>query len=143
MADQRYIRWQGIGITQLSVAVALISSLSLAALGAGFGLLQKPEFLQAVPSKLAFGASQALLFCAAFFATGAVLTRLLDFRLTARQVRTKTKSDYDKPTVLFGCDAEAYGQATWRLFWASALCFYVGAVVFAASVGAVYMQRLL
>lgn len=51
MADDRYNRWQGLGIAQLSVAVALISGLSVAGLGVGLVLLQNKEFLLSAPFK--------------------------------------------------------------------------------------------
>jgi len=45
MTDIRYNRWQGLAITQFSVAVALISGLSVASLGIGLSLLQNKEFM--------------------------------------------------------------------------------------------------
>lgn len=39
MVDDRYNRWQGLGIAQLSVAVALISGLSVAGLSKGNSLM--------------------------------------------------------------------------------------------------------
>lgn len=45
MSDNRYNRWQGLAIAQFSVAVALISALSIAGMGAGLSLLQKDDFM--------------------------------------------------------------------------------------------------
>jgi hypothetical protein len=45
MADDRYNRWQGLAATQLSVAIALISGLSVSALELAFSLLQGGDFL--------------------------------------------------------------------------------------------------
>lgn len=141
MADERYIRWQGLAIAQLSVAVALISGLSVAGLGAGLSLLQNEKFLLSPPYKCIFGLSLVLLLVAAFLSCGAVITRLLDFRLTARQVRKKQRPEYKKPLTLFGFDAEAYSRATWRLFWSSCASFTLGAVLLVVSIGVAYADR--
>lgn len=60
MTDTRYIRWQGLAITQFSVAVALISGLSVAGLGLGLTLLQNKEFVLSAILKPYFAASLAL-----------------------------------------------------------------------------------
>lgn len=141
MADDRYNRWQGLGIAQLSVAVALISGLSVAGLGLGLVLLQNKEFLLSAPFKCTFAASLLLLFVAAFLSCGAVITRLLDFRLTARKVRKDTKPDYDKPLTIFWLGPDAYGRATWGLFWLSCISFTLGVVLLVVSIGATYADR--
>ena len=143
MANERYIRWQGLGIAQLSVAVALISGFSVAGLGAGLSLLQNDTFKLAAPFNYAFAASLILFFASSFSSFGAVITRLLDFRLTARKVRKDDSKDYDKPLIIFCRDADEYGRATWRLFWASCLCFSIGACLLVSSIGSAYVHRLL
>jgi len=137
MASERYVRWQGLAITQLSVAVALISGLSLAGIGAGLSLLQRPEFVLVGAFKAFFALSLFLFVVAAFSSCGAVLTRLLDFRLTARKARGKPSLQ------IFARDSDAYGRATWRLFWCSCISFLVGATSFVASVASAYAYRLL
>jgi hypothetical protein len=142
MADKRYSRWQGLAIAQLTVAVALISGLSVAGLGAGFSLLQNKEFLLSPPYKCVFALSLVLLLVAAFLSCGAVIARLLDFRLTAREVRKAQRPDYKKSLTLFRVDSEAYGHATWVLFWSSCVSFVLGAVLLVMSIGVAYADRL-
>ena len=144
MADDRYNRWQGLGIAQLTVAVALISGLSVAGLGLGITLLQHEKFvhLLSVPFKRAFAAALVLLFVATLFSFGAVITRLLDFKLTARKVRRDTKSNYDKSLTICWLDQDAYSRLTWRLFGGGCLSFVVGAVIFAVSICAAYADVL-
>ena len=141
MADDRYNRWQGLGIAQLSVAVALISGLSVAGLGVGLSLLQKSEFLLTAP-KCVFAASLLLLLIAALLSCGTVITRLLDFRLTARKVRKDMKPTYDKPLTIFWLGPDDYSRATWGLFWGSCLTFLVGVVLLVVSIGVAYADRL-
>ena len=140
MAEQRYSRWQGLAIAQLTVAVALISGLSVAGLGLGMSLLQNKEFMQVQPYKLAFGCSMLLLLLAALFSCSAVITRLLDFRLTARKVRKDRNPKYDRPLTIFWLGPEPYSRATWGLFWACCLSFAVGAVVLVTCIGAAYAK---
>lgn len=141
MADDRYNRWQGLGIAQLSVAVALISGLSVAGLSVGLSLLQKNEFLLTAP-KYVFMVSLLLLLIAALLSCGAVITRLLDFRLTARKVRKDMKPNYDKPLTIFWLGPDGYGRATWGLFWCSCLTFLVGVTLLVVSIGIAYADRL-
>ena len=141
MADERYSRWQGLAIAQLSVAIGLISGFSIAGLGAGLSLLQNKKFVLDQPYKCLFAVSLLLLLAAAFFSCAAVITRLLDFRLTARVVRKQQRPEYSKPLVLFGFDAEAYGRATWRLFWSSFISFTLGVVLLVVCIGVAYSDR--
>lgn len=141
MADDRYNRWQGLAITQLSVAVALISGLSVAGLGAGLSLLQNKDFMPAGPLKCAFAWSLVLLLFAAFLSCGSVITRLLDFRLTARKVRKVKNPDYGRSLTMFWLGPDAYGLATWGLFWASCISFTLGVVLLVVSIAATYADR--
>jgi hypothetical protein len=143
MADDRYNRWQGLGIAQLSVAVALISGLSVAGLGVGVTLLQHEKFLLLLSAcfRYAFAAALLLLFVAALLSFGAVITRLLDFRLTARKVRRDKRPDYDKSLTIFCFDPDAYGRVTWGLFWASCVSFAVGAILLFISIWVAYANR--
>jgi len=138
MADDRYNRWQGLAIAQLSVAVALISGLSIAGLGVGLSLLQDREFIQTHPCTVAFMCSLCLLLLAAFGCCGAVITRLLDFRLTARKVRKDQDPEYPLPLSMFGSDSEAFGRATWRLFWTGCISFLFGSLLLIVSIALVY-----
>ena len=141
MVDDRYSRWQGLSIAQLTVAVALISGLSVAGLGAGLSLLQNEKFLLSPPYKCILAVSLVLLLVAAFLSCGAVITRLLDFRLTAREVRKKQRPEYKKALTLFGFNSEAYGRATWSLFWSSFASFTLGVVLLVVSIGVAYTDR--
>jgi len=112
MGDERYNRWQGLAIAQLTVAVALISGLSVAGLGVGLSLLQSEKPLASAPSRCAFAVSMLLLLLAALLSCGAVITRLLDFRLTARKVRSDKNPEYKRPLTIFWLGPDTWGQKT-------------------------------
>ncbi len=141
MADDRYNRWQGLATTQLSVAVALISGLSVSALAVAMSLLQNNEFVPVGAFKAMFAWSFPLLLLAAVSSSGAVVSRLLDFRLTARKVRKDQKPNYFRSLTMFWLGPEAYGRITWFLFWFSCLAFLAGIVSLFASIWDAYASR--
>ena len=137
MASVRYVRWQGLAINQLSIAVGLISGLSAA--GIGFGVSQLSS-----ESNISIGlvlASILFLSIAALCSAGAVVTRLLDFRLTTRKVRKDSEPDYDKPLEIFRRNKDEYGRATWRLFWAGQISFLMGFSLLAVAYGNLVATR--
>ncbi|MGV2459727.1 UNVERIFIED_CONTAM: hypothetical protein QO022_14430 [Pseudomonas aeruginosa] len=138
MGNERFVRWQEQTISQLSTALALFSGLSVGALGFLFSLLQDTSFK---PTGIL-----ALLFCIAFLSllvasisgSAAVVTRLLDFRLTAQKLR-KTNND---PLTLFGTDASRYGKATWILFWVLLVSFTIGILLSSVVIGVFYLASI-
>lgn len=141
MADDRYNRWQGLAIAQLSVAIALISGLSVAGLGIGVSLLQNDKFMPSSTLKCAFAWSMFLLLLAALLSCAAVITRLLDFRLTARKVRKDKNPEYEKPLILFQLGPDAYGRLTWGLFWLSSSFFLLGVILLVVFIAGAYAHR--
>lgn len=142
MADDRYIRWQGQAIAQLSVAVALISGLSVSSLAVGFSLLQNKDFIPCGAFKAMFAWSFPFLLLAALLSCFAVVSRLLDFRLTARKVRKDKNPDYSRPLTIFWLGPDAYGRITWGMFWFGCIAFLAGVVLLFTSIGATYANRL-
>jgi len=142
MSDTPYNRWQGLAIAQFSVAIALISGLAVAGLGAGLSLLQSDKFILIGWWRCAFAVSQLFFVIAAFLSCTAVITRLLDFRLTARTIRKKQRPDYAMSLKIFGCDSDGYGRATWRLFWSGFLALTLGAALLIVSICIAYADRL-
>lgn len=142
MADDRYNRWQGLAIGQLTVAVALISTLSVSSLAVGFSLLQSKEFNPCGISLAMFVASFPLLLLAALSSFITVISRTLDFRLTARKVRKDQKPDYSRPLTIFRLGKDEYGKITWGAFWVSCATFLLGVISLFASIGVTYASRL-
>lgn len=139
MTDRRFVRWQGRTIKQLSTALALFSGLAVGGLGLTLTLAREPNF-----KPIGFDAATFLVGVAAFFVAaaagiGAVVTRLFDFRLTARQARS---GQMPEPLTLFGSDATAYGRATWRLFWTLLGSFAIAISATTIVVARVYLGRI-
>ena len=134
--DLRYIRWQGIAMAQFSVAIALLSGLSISAIGAGLSMLEFDDFAQQVPYQLAFVLALLLFVAAVAFCLMATISRALDFRLTARKVRGRSD------LILFGLNDRQFGRISWLLFWVAVLSFIVGVWLFLTSIGFYFTSKL-
>ncbi|ENC9782875.1 hypothetical protein L4Z64_000942 [Pseudomonas aeruginosa] len=138
MSNERFVRWQGQTISQLSTALALFSGLSVGGLGFLFSLLRDASFKPTGILALLFLLAILSLLVASTSGSAAVVTRLLDFRLTAQKLR-KTNNE---PLTLFGTDASWYGKATWILFWILLVSFTIGILLSSAVIVTFYLARM-
>lgn len=125
---ERYVRWNGYTMAQFTVVLALLSGLSVSALGAGITLLQRsPVFVHGGHGS-AFVIGMVCFVAVILLTLLAAISRLLDFRLTARKVRGRLDR------TMFGWDDKQFGKISWFLFWMAAAAFGVGTSLFAFSV---------
>lgn len=135
--DSRYIRWQGIAMAQFTVAIALLSALSISMLSAGTLLALHDGSPSQGAHGLALGLSLLLLTAVVFLGLLATVSRTLDFRLTARKVR-------GKPCLtMFGLDKSQFGKLSWFCFWSALLLFFGGSLLFVTSIAVVLAPLLL
>ncbi len=118
--DERFVRWNGRAMVQFGVAIAMISALSVSAIGAGLALLEREEFNVVGAHGLSYALSLLILVAAIFLSLLAATSRLLDFRLTARVVRGRPD------TRLFGLDKDQFSNLSWGLLWASFIALLIG-----------------
>lgn len=123
-------------MSQLSTAISLFSALSVAGLGFLLALLGRENFKPLGWTALAFLTAIGCFFIASALSVAAVVTRLLDFRLTAQKAKTNNSAE---PLTQFGTDATGYGKATWRLFWGVLITFFLASVLSAIVVLNVYV----
>lgn len=138
MTSERFIRWQTQTISQLSTALAVFSGLSVAGLGFLFSLLRDSKFTPTGIMALLFLFAILSLLTASLSGSAALVTRLLDFRLTAKKVRNTG----DEPLTFFGTDSSGYGRATWRLFWTLIISFCVGVLLSSIVIGNIYFDKI-
>lgn len=138
LGNERFVRWQGQTISQLSTALALFSGLSVGGLGFLFSLLRDASFKPTGILALLFLLAILSLLVASTSGSAAVVTRLLDFRLTAQKLR-KTNNE---PLTLFGTNASGYGKATWILFWVLLVSFTTGILLSSAVIVTFYLARM-
>ena len=142
MENRRFVRWQRYTIEQLTFALNIFLGLSVGSLAFGIALLQNESFSLSGCSKVAF--SGGLVALALSVATGcaAVVTRLLDFRYTARKVRADEKCDPESEAGVYSYRSKILGQLTWRLFWFELFSFSVGLIGLIVALSSKYGAKL-
>lgn len=120
---ERYVRWQNYRINQLTFSINLFLGFAVASLAYVVNLkvtntlgLNKADLSLAIY----WWSSSAL---AGSIAT---LSRLLDFRYTARKIKDSSASDKRK--------AKIFGQVTWGFFWVQVIAYLAGGYWFISTV---------
>ncbi|MCU0924839.1 MAG: hypothetical protein MUF44_02015 [Hydrogenophaga sp.] len=127
-------------MAQLSTALSLLSGLSVAGLAFLFSLLRENDFSPEGRYATMFLLALAAFLIASTAGIAAVITRLIDFRLTASKVRGGI---VEEPLTLFGTNASGYGKATWRLFWVLTISFSVAVLLATVVIASVYLRGIL
>jgi hypothetical protein len=141
--DDRFVRWQGQTITQLTTALTLFVGFSVGELAFALSYLKESSFQPAGGYAAFFLAAMLLLSVAVICGTGAVITRLLDFRRTARKVRQRQVETSSAEIAGLGDDTRGLGKATWRLFWWLLATFTLGTLAFTVCLAGVYVPNLI
>jgi hypothetical protein len=142
-SDSRYPRWQASAMGQFTLAIALISTLSVSAMGAGLSCLRDDKFVPLGWWKCAFSSALLLFVFATLLCLAAVISRWLDFRLTARKVRKSQNSDYNKSLTILGCGPDEFGELSKGIFWYGLISFLLGTLLLVLCVASVYGDKLL
>jgi hypothetical protein len=107
--NEPYTRWQGFCINQLGLCISLFLTFAVATLGSSINLQQsfaKVYFL--------FSLAGGLL--SVFLGSIACLTRLQDFRKTAKVVRHRSTENMKTEIDCWRENYKKLGEWTWRLF---------------------------
>lgn len=132
----KFIRWNGYAMAQFTVVLAMLSGLSVSALGAGITLLQRQPVSLLGAHSLAFAMGMLCFVATILLALLAAITRTLDFRLTARKVRGRLDR------TMFGLDDKSFGSISWFLFWLATAFFVVGMLLFVISIYAAFLLEV-
>lgn len=139
LLDARYIRWQGLSIAQFTVAIGLLSAWSAGAVVYGVSVLHGFELTHHACARGWLIGSIVVLLISSALSFLAVVSRTLDFKLTARKVRKmvleKKGRQYARPLVFLSLSSDDYGRITWFLFTVSALLFAAGMLVLSITIG--------
>ena len=120
---ERYVRWQNYRITQLSFSINLFLGFAVASLAYAINL------------KLTniSGIEQTALFYAIYWWSGSAvlgcvstISRLIDFRYTARKIKDSSESDK--------CKAKFFGKITWGTFGVQVISYLIGGYQFVSNV---------
>ena len=120
---ERYVRWQNYRINQLSFSINLFLTFAIASLAYAINLK-----LTSAPGVPTSGLLITIYWWSASAVLGAVstLSRLLDFRFTARKI--KDSSECDKRIAKF------FGKITWGTFWVQTATYAIGGYQFIVNV---------
>lgn len=120
---ERYVRWQNYRINQLTFSINLFLGFAVASLAFAVNLkvtntagLNKADLLLAIYWWSSSGVAGSI----------ATLSRLLDFRYTARKIKDSSASDKRIAQIL--------GKVTWGLFWVQVIAYIVGGYWFISKV---------
>ena len=139
MSNSRYNRWQGLALTQFSVSIALVSGLSVSGIGVALSQRNHVAVLEShIPIRLMLLFAVIAFLCAILLSLSATISRTLDFRLTARKVRSESDKNYSKPLIILGCNSDDFGKITWRFFWGSLIFFAIATLVSALYLGLLF-----
>lgn len=120
--QERYVRWQDHRVTQLSFAINLFLSFSVASLAYAINLKLENKLHGNIPFEF------IIYWWAASAASGCVATmsKLLDYRYTARKIKDGGRFN----TYM----AKWCGSVTWGAFWVQVLSYAIGAYLFICGV---------
>jgi hypothetical protein len=146
-----FVRWQSITIGQLTYAINLILSFSVATLGFQVTLLLSDKFNPVSWQKCAFSLSLALLAASLVFGVWVVINRLRDFRTTMKAAREREKlerkgareEEIEKEIEPYRVLSRKLGERTWCLFWWQVGTFSAGVFFTVLSVLASVSRKLL
>ncbi len=141
--EERFVRWQGLSIAQLSFAINLFVGFTVAVLAFSLSLLRELSFAPSRNYAIMYLLSLLLLSAGALCGIGAVVTRLLDFRATTQKIRLQQKVPVSEDVAVIGDYTKGMGKATWRLFWLLLAGFTLGTAFFSLSFFSVYGERML
>jgi hypothetical protein len=124
-----FIRWQSITLNQLTYAVNLILTLSVATLGFAMSLLRDEHFNPGGHSRCLFVFATALVLLSIAFGIWCVINRLRDFRTTTKVARMRENNEAEEKIGPYVTLYENLGRCTWRLFWAQ-IALFAGGIAF-------------
>lgn len=115
---ERYVRWQGYRITQLSFSVNLFLGFAIASLAYAINVKLEHKSHASIPLETVIYWWTA----SAVFGAVATITKLLDYRYTALKI---------KDGGLFNAFMASYcGPSTWGMFWCQVASYAIGAYLF-------------
>lgn len=126
MSDERFVRWQGYTISQFTFVLNLFLGLAVGTLAFSVTLLKDDGFVLSSCLKTVFLVGLVALCLSVLAGCCAVVSRLMDFRLTAQKIRKKANGVGDDE--LGAYKTKLLGRVSWGLFWFELATFALGLV---------------
>ncbi len=138
-----YVRWQAFRIAQLSLCISLFLSFSLAMLGFSASLLGREHYdITNCYAKIIFLLSITFGLVSAFSGSTACLTRVYDFRKTAKVARGRDDPAMAADVARWRKDYKRLGWWTWTLFKTQLIAAGLQVLGLVIALGITYRSRL-
>lgn len=145
--NEKFTRWQGITITQLSYSINLILTFSVAALGFGVSLSLSDNFKPTPCQAYAFFTSLIILLISGAFGIWCTINRLRDFRATQKITNLKCEDSNHSELPELRALTKKLGNRTWGIFLFQIGTFSTGILILVLSValnlGKAYFETFL
>ncbi len=132
--NDKYIRWQGVCIAQLSYSINLILTFTVAAIGFEVTLLLNNDFIPTSWQSCLFSISLLSLLASGAFGIWCTVNRLRDFRATANIANLKRKKEEADKINELRALTDNLGKKTWGIFWWQIGSFALGILLLVISV---------
>ena len=140
---ERYNRWQGFRIGQLTLCISLFLTFSIATLGFCINLLVQPAFaISECYAKVFFVFSISIGLLSLSSGSIACLTRLADFRATAQVARHRGDPSKAEALSRWRTRYQMMENWTWRLFNFQLLSFGLQVIFLMLTLSITYWRRL-
>ncbi len=139
---ESFIRWQGITIAQLTVAINIILGFSGASLVFAANLLIKDDFQVVGWAGATFLISFFTLLLSMGFGVWCVITHLLDFRVTTQAAKLREAKAPAADIKSLRARYRRLDKRAWRLFWWQIATFFAGFVLMIIGVGGSTSNKL-
>jgi cytoskeletal protein RodZ len=126
---------------QLTFVLNMFFGLSVGALAFSFSLVRDKEFLLSACPKLTFQIGLISLCIAVFVSCAAVMSRLFDYRYTAKKIRSDEKEEVEESAV-YKYKSSFLGRLTWRLLWVQVVTLGIGLLGLVVGVLSGYSDRI-
>ena len=126
MSNDRFVRWQEYTISEFTFAINLFFGLAVGALTFSITFVKNDDFFLWPCLRLLFMFGFVSLCFSVFAGCAAVVSRLMDFRLTAQKIKRKSKESNNNELGIFIYKTKLLGRISWRLFWIQLATFIAG-----------------
>lgn len=142
MPKGSFVRWQSIMIAQLTYAINLILSFSVATLAFQISLLLNKDFTPLSWQKCGFSVSLLLLIASVALGLWCVINRLRDFRATTEVARERENGANESELEPLRAIYRRLGKMTVGIFWWQVATFGLGVLLTVISVGGSVASKL-
>ena len=141
-SNERFVRWQNTLRQHFTSLNNLLLTISIGVVGFSLALLNNNHFIPEHCEKFFFTTGLILTFLSIIIGIGTGLSRLIDFKLTVRKIKTDiTKSSFGEVEELKEL-MKVYGKVSWYLFYTQIALLGFGIVSLLIAFTVIYGEKL-